>query len=121
MHRTVYTVQNAIFCTEVYGASGHRMYSRCCTYCNQTSINILTLTRKLSIDHMVPNRVVSGFVRGYIDILIILLISTPLVLAFFYLLRSFLKCFLVLVYVSFVQYSTHCPKNIQDCSKIAIT
>ena len=49
MHRTVYTVQKAIFCTEVYGASGHRMYSGCYTYCNQNSINIPTLTRKLSI------------------------------------------------------------------------
>ena len=27
MHRTVYTVQKATFDIEVYGASGHRMYS----------------------------------------------------------------------------------------------
>ena len=49
MHRTVYTVEKATFCTEVYGASGHWMDSGCCTYCNQKSINIPTLTRKLSI------------------------------------------------------------------------
>ena len=50
MHRTVYTIQKATFCTEVYGASGHRMDSGCCTYCNQNSINIPTFTLKLSID-----------------------------------------------------------------------
>ena len=49
MHRTVYTVQKATFCTEVYGASGHRLDSGCCAYCNQNSINIPTLTLKLSI------------------------------------------------------------------------
>ena len=49
MHRTVYTVQKATFCTEVYRASGHRMDSGCCTYCNQNSINIPMLTLKLSI------------------------------------------------------------------------
>ena len=37
MHRTLYTVQKATFCTEVYGASGHWMYSGCCMYCNQHS------------------------------------------------------------------------------------
>ena len=49
MHRTVYTVQKAIFCTEVYGTSGHWMYSGCCTYCNQNAVNIPTLMRKFSI------------------------------------------------------------------------
>ena len=49
MHTIVYTVQKVTFCTEVYGASGHRMESGCCTYSNQNSINIPTLTRKLSI------------------------------------------------------------------------
>ena len=52
MHRTVYTVQKATFCTEVYGASGHRMDYGCCTYCNQNSINIPMVTRKLSIEKL---------------------------------------------------------------------
>ena len=34
---------------------------------------------------------------------------------------SFLKCIFVLVYVSFVQYSKRCSKNIRDHSKIEIT
>ena len=37
------------------------------------------------------------------------------------LLCSFFKCFFVLVYVIFVQYSKRCSKNIQDRSKIEIT
>ena len=37
MHRIVYTVQKATFCTEIYGASGQRMFSGCCMYCNQHS------------------------------------------------------------------------------------
>ena len=49
MHRTVYTVQKATFCTEVYGASAHWMYSGCSTYCNQNAINISAFIRKLSI------------------------------------------------------------------------
>ena len=65
-------------------------------------------------------------VRRYIDFLLILLFPTPLVLALFLtaaslLLCSFLKCFFVLVYVVFVQYSKRCSKNIRDCSKIEIT
>ena len=34
---------------------------------------------------------------------------------------SFFKCFFVLVYVIFVQYSKRCSKNIRDHSKIEIT
>ena len=49
-------------------------------------------------------------VRRYIDFLIILLIPTPLVLALFFaaaslLLCSLLKCFFVLAYVIFVQFT----------------
>ena len=56
----------------------------------------------------------------------LLLFSTPLVLALFLaapslLLCSFLKCFFVLVYVIFVQYSKRCSKNIRDRSNIEIT
>ena len=51
--------------------------------------------------------------------------STCITVALFFaagsLLCSFLKCFFVLVYVIFVQYSKGCSKNIQDCSKIEIT
>ena len=57
-------------------------------------------------------------VRRYIGFLIILLIPTSLVLAFFaaasLLLGSFLKCFLTVVCVIFVQYSKCCSKNIQN-------
>ena len=64
-------------------------------------------------------------VRRYIDFLIILLIPTPLVLVLFaaasLLLCSIFKCFFVLVYVIFVQYSERCSKNIRDCLKIEIT
>ena len=64
-------------------------------------------------------------VRRYIDFLIILLIPTPLGLAFFaavsLLLCSLFKCFFVLVYVIFVQYNKRCSKNIRDNSKIKIT
>ena len=37
------------------------------------------------------------------------------------LLCSFLKCFFILVYVIFVQYSKHCSNNIRDHSKIKVT
>ena len=57
MHRTVYTVQKATFCTEVYVASGHRMDSGCCMYCNQNSINIPTLTHKVSINSVIAVQV----------------------------------------------------------------
>ena len=66
-------------------------------------------------------------VRRYIDILIIIInFSTPLVLALFLaavslLHCSFFKCFFVLVYVIFVQYSKRCSKNNRDRSKIEIT
>ena len=66
-------------------------------------------------------------VRRYIDILIIIInfpystcissffgSSIPTSLFIF-------KCFLILVYVIFVQYSQRCSKNIQDRSKIEIT
>ena len=58
--------------------------------------------------------------------IIITFFPTPLVLALFLaaaslLLCSFLKCFFVLVYVIFVEYSKHCSKNIRDRSKIEIT
>ena len=62
----------------------------------------------------------------YVDILIIIItfFPTPLVIAFLaassLLLCSFLKCFFVLVYVIFVQYSKRCSKNIRDRSKIEI-
>ena len=63
-----------------------------------------------------------GVVRRYINFPIILLISTPLVLAFFaaatLILCSFFKCFLF--FVIFVQYSKRCSKNIRDGSKINI-
>ena len=57
-------------------------------------------------------------VRIIIDILIIIItFPTPLVLALFLAAASlpfcsFLKCFFVLVYVIFVQYSKRCSKNI---------
>ena len=46
---------------------------------------------------------------------------TPLVLALFlqnhpYFFIHFCKCFFVLVYVIFVQYSKRCSKNISNCS-----
>ena len=66
-------------------------------------------------------------VRRYIDILIIIITfpystcissffgsSIPTSLFIF-------KCFFVLVYVIFVQYSKRCSKNIRDRSKIEIT
>ena len=65
-------------------------------------------------------------VRRYIDILIIIItfpystcISSFLAAASL-LLCSFLKCFFGLVYVTFVQYSKRCSKNIRNCSKIDI-
>ena len=66
-------------------------------------------------------------VRRYIDILIIIVTFpySTCISSFFaaasLLLCSFLKCFFVLVYVTFVQYSKRCSKNIRDCSKIEIT
>ena len=67
-------------------------------------------------------------VRRYIDILIIIItfpystcISPFFAAAASLLLCSFLKCFFVLVYVIFVQYSKRCSKNIRDLSKIEIT
>ena len=72
-------------------------------------------------------RLVGVVIRRYIDILIIIItfpystcISSFLAAASL-LLCSFLKCFFVLVYVIFVQYSKHCSKNIRDRSKIEIT
>ena len=64
-------------------------------------------------------------VRKDIDSLIILLIPTSLVLAFFCsssVFTSFfiLKMFFVFVYVNFVQRSKHCSKNIRERSKIEI-
>ena len=60
--------------------------------------------------------VVGVVVRRYIDILITLLIPTPLVLALFLAAAfcSYLKCFFILVCVIFVQYSKRCSKNIRD-------
>ena len=63
-------------------------------------------------------------VRRYIGFLIILLIPTPLVLALFYSCIPtlfILKMFFYFVYVTFVQYSKRCSKNIGDHSKIEIT
>ena len=61
-------------------------------------------------------------VRRYVDFLIILLIPSPLVLAIFaaaslYTSLFIFKCFFVLVYIIFVQYSKHCSKNIRDRSQ----
>ena len=64
-------------------------------------------------------------VRRYIDFHIILLIPTPLVLALFCSSIStslfIFKCFFILVYVIFVQYSKGCSKKIRNHSKIEIT
>ena len=67
-------------------------------------------------------------VRRYIhvDIFIILLISTPLVLALFlqqhpYFFVHKKKFFFSFLFVIFVQYSKRCSKNIRDRSKIEIT
>ena len=65
-------------------------------------------------------------VRRYIGFLIILLIPTPLVLysSFYYSCIPTLfifKMFFNFVYVTFVQYSKRCSKNIGDHSKIEIT
>ena len=43
IYRTVYTVQKDTFCTEVYGASDHRMYSGCC----RTAIKIHSTFQRL--------------------------------------------------------------------------
>ena len=68
MRRTIYTVQKATFCTEVYGVSSHRMDSGCCTYCNQNSINIPTLTESclfsttLGVCALSPWRLTTGII-----------------------------------------------------------
>ena len=68
-----------------------------------------------------------GVVRRYIDILIIIItFSYSTYISSFgaaasLLLCSFFKCFFVLVYVIFVQYSKRCSKNIRDHSKFEIT
>ena len=66
-------------------------------------------------------------IKKYIDILKIIItfpystcISSFLAAASL-LLCSFLKCFFVLVFNIFVQYSKHCLKNIRDHSKIETT
>ena len=57
-------------------------------------------------------------VRRYIDLLIILLIPTPLVLRSFF--CTTIPTTFIHVYVIFVQYSKRCSKNIRDGSKIEI-
>ena len=62
--------------------------------------------------------------RRYIDFLILLNLYSTCISSFLqqhpYFFVHFKNVF-VIVYVIFVQYSKHCSKNIQDCSKFEIT